>query len=82
MWLCSGVRVVLFSEPISFTSLTSAAYWALVRGKGPAVWNWEALFTRNGTALPTQGDGSQRRPVGPTSGCQAPGPEPNTHGST
>ncbi len=66
--------MLLVSEPSDLTSLTSAAYAALVSASGPGVRNCVALSTRNGLASFTHAAGSHpSAPVGPTSGCHTPG---------
>ena len=54
----SAVRVVLFSDPSSFTSAKSSAYAALVSAFGPSERNCDGLSIRNGFRLPTHGSGS------------------------
>src|SRR4051794_24542349 len=84
MWVCSGVRVVLVSEPSCLISFRSAAYSGLVSAYGPVVRNCEELCTMNGTAFATHGVGSHRKvpTVDPGNGCHAPAPAPKTQGMT
>src|SRR5262245_22012065 len=80
MWVCSGVRTVLFTEPSALTSLKSSAHAALVSACGPSVRNCEELRIRNGRTPPTHGVGSSIGvPSGLCSGCQCPGSELGTH---
>src|SRR4029453_12946786 len=46
------------SPPSALTSLTSAAYAALLSASGPAERNCDELFIRNGLTPPTHGVGS------------------------
>src|SRR5215211_6262403 len=81
MYVCSGDRTVLDTEPSAFTSLKSRAHAALESGFGPAVRNCDELCMRKGFTPPTQGVGSRIGwPVaGLMSGCQCPGAEFGTH---
>ena len=51
----SAVRVVLFSEPISFTSLNSRVYLSEVMAGGPRGLNWCAILSMNGRTSPIHG---------------------------
>jgi hypothetical protein len=80
MWVCSGVRAVLFTDPSALTSLKSSAQAALLRSWGPSVRNWEELMSRNGLTPPTHGVGSSISvPSGFDSGHQCPGARLGSH---
>src|SRR5215207_5461593 len=81
MYVCSGVRAVLFTDPIALTSLKSAAHVALSSVGGPAVRNCDELSMRNGLTPPTHGVGSRMGSpvVGSVSGHQCPGAVFGTH---
>ncbi len=63
-----------FSAPRALTSLTSAAYRALVSDNGPAVRNRDARPIANGLTLATHAKGSLA--MAGTSGRQSPAPVP------
>src|SRR3954447_6276906 len=71
----------LFIEPIVLTSLKSDSQTRMLTAYGPGERNCVLLSTRNGTALPTHGVGSQSGlPPASASGCHTPGsPDPNAH---
>src|SRR5688572_24832841 len=73
-FVCAAVRVALFSDPMDLTSLNSAAYAALVSGKGPAEANCDALGIRNGFTFRTQPAGSLPKAGG--TGRHCPGSMP------
>ena len=65
----SAVRVVLFSDPIDFTSSKSFVYSVLVSAFGPFERNCDGLSITNGFRFPTQASGSiavgrERPPLG------------------
>src|SRR5437763_8791262 len=62
--VCSGVRRALVVPPYSLTSLTSAAYSALVRAGGPGTWNCVALSRTKGMTPPHQGKAGGAGEVG------------------
>src|ERR1700704_957602 len=51
VWVCSGVRIVLFALPSALTSLKSRAYRALVRGGGGPGRNWSGEGSANGVIV-------------------------------
>src|SRR5882724_1483655 len=55
MSVCSGVRVVLVSEPTVFTSSYSDAHSSLPRSGGGSTRNCELFFIVNGVTLASQG---------------------------
>ena len=82
IWVCSGVRAVLFTEPSALTSLKSSRPCGTGERLGDRRCGTATeLSIRNGRTSPTHGVGSSICvPSGFSSGCQCPGSEFGTHG--